>query len=277
MGPLRGPSDTSPPFLLLLLFLGAFLRATSCGAAQPRVLFFSLFYFLFFFSLFLTLFLYFSLLCWRAAPRLLPPLLSAGCPGERGGATPGRVPGLLRGGGAHEHTPRNTQTHTDLHKHTLIYAQTVPPAGPQPPSSLFSPLMCCWGGEKSTKPRASLMQLCILVCLGFAERVIRVFNQSPLFLFFFFFSHLWGSVGCWSRAGGRGWGVLVVGSACCWKMCSRGAPLLLKPLRRFLGEDCESVLVSSPANCPSWLIHRPWPRYPHESWKGAGISGAEFC
>lgn len=274
MGPLRGPSDTSPPFLLLLLFLGAFLRATSCGAAQPRVLFFSLFYFLFFFLISHSFPLLFaSLLARRASPAPAP--IVCGLPGGEGGSDPRPCARAAAGGGAHEHTPRNTQTHADLHKHTLIYTQTVPPAGPQPPSSLFSPLMCCWGGEKSTKPRASLMQLCILVCLGFAERVIRVFNQSPLFLFFF--PHLWGSVGCWSRAGGRGWGAFLVGSPCCWKMCLRGAPLLLKPLRRFLGEDCESVLVSSPANCPSWLIHRPWPRYPHESWKGAGISGAEFC
>lgn len=183
MGPLRGPSDTSPPFLLLLLFLGAFLRATSCGAAQPRVLFFSLFFIFFFLISHSFPLLFASLLARRASPAPAP--IVCGLPGGEGGSDPRPCARAAAGGGAHEHTPRNTQTHTDLHKHTLIYTQTVPPAGPQPPSSLFSPLMCCWGGEKSTKPRASLMQLCILVCLGFAERVIRVFNQSPLFLFFF--------------------------------------------------------------------------------------------
>lgn len=170
------------------------------------------------FSLILTLFplLFASLLARRASPAPAP--IVCGLPGGEGGSDP-RPCARAAAGGEHTNTPPEIHKYTQIYTNTRIYTQTPPPAGPQPPSSLFSPLMRCWG-EKSTKPRASLMQLCILVCLGFAEKVIWVFNRFPHFLFFF---HLWGSVGCWSRAGGRDWGALVVGSPCCSK-CARGEP-----------------------------------------------------
>lgn len=166
MGPLRGPSDTSPPFLLLLLFLGAFLRATSCGAAQPRVLFFSLFYFLFFFpyfSLFSFTFRFFA-----GAPRLAcsRPYCLRAARGRGGERPPAVCPGCCGGGSTRTHPQKYTNTRRSTQTHAYIHTNTPPG---WPPASLLAiqPIDVLLGGGEINKTSSFADATLYLSLFGF--------------------------------------------------------------------------------------------------------------